>query len=319
MLMIASRPDVGLRTAPGRHGTGGGVPAARRPDVVGGRGRTTPARGGAHRARRQVVGRRRGRSRRRARRRSRTSRTTRRPATGARRRPGGRGTAASATASSIDAAVRTGRRPSKAAATSGAASPMATTARMRSTSLRQLGQVEALVAPAGDQHDRVEAAQRRPGGVGRGGLRVVVPAHPTSLAHQAHPMGEPPEGEQRLARAVRRVPPPCTAVAAAASALARSCGKARCSSLDLGERVAGVEHEPVAVERGCAAAASSPKVTCRRAAPGRARAATTGSSALPMATWSARLVLPEPRLGGDVVVEGGVAADAAGRGGRARG
>src|SRR5437763_1588347 len=51
-------------------------------------------------------------------------------------------------------------------------------------------EVEILVTAAGDEHHRPEAAQRRQRGVRVGGLAVVVPLHPTSVAYQRHAVGE---------------------------------------------------------------------------------------------------------------------------------
>ena len=102
-----------------------------------------------------------GRSRRPARRRSRTSRTTRTPATARRRRPARAASAAGGRRPRPSTRRRpTGRTPAKAAATSSAASPMATTARIRRRRSASGAEVEALVAAAGDEHDRVEPADR---------------------------------------------------------------------------------------------------------------------------------------------------------------
>ena len=79
---------------------------------------------------------------------------------------------------------------------------MATTARIGGTRLGQRRQIEALVAPTGEEHDRVEAGHRGERGVGRGGLGVVVPAHPVGLGDELHAVGQAGEGPQHVAHGV---------------------------------------------------------------------------------------------------------------------
>ena len=68
---------------------------------------------------------------------------------------------------------------------------------------RHAGEVEALVAPAGQQHDVGEAADRRDGGVWRGCLRVVEPARSGELADRLDPVRRMLEHRQSLGHGSR--------------------------------------------------------------------------------------------------------------------
>ena len=200
MVMMASSPTYVFERRRGATGLGGRVAAARRPHVVGGRGwrrraligAPAPARwsvDGAHEVVAALgvgavpVERRAGR---------RQEHDVAGPGERGRPRPRRR-------PSRWPCAP--GAAPSNAAATSGAASPMATTARMWSASSASSPRSRPLLRPPAISTTDGNPRTRRAGGVGRGGLRVVVPAHASSLAHQRHPMGEPPEGQQGVVRA----------------------------------------------------------------------------------------------------------------------
>ena len=142
------------------------------------------------------------------RRRTGTSRTRRTPATAPPRRPAGpwpwpRAHRLGHGRRLAHRAQPRRRRPP----TSAAASPMATTPRQPGRPLPQHRQVQALVAAAGDQHGRSEALHRGQHGAGRGRLGVVVEPHPSSLAYQLHPVGEPTEGAQDARRQPSTVGP----------------------------------------------------------------------------------------------------------------
>src|ERR1700687_5886401 len=107
--------------------------------------------------------------------------------------PGCASAAGITTASSIDETRLTGRRPEKAASTSSAASPRATTARTWSAPSARTLRLNELVRPTGDQNDRLHPGQRGQHGRRCGRLRVVVVTHPTRLSDQLDPMGEPRE------------------------------------------------------------------------------------------------------------------------------
>ena len=156
---------------------------------------------------------------------------------------------------------------------------MATTARRWSAALGQHRQVEALVAPAGDQHHRGEAARRRPGWRGARCLRVVVPAHAVRARRPARP-----GGRARGRRAARARTPSTVGAAARARwprrrARWRRRGAApRHSSSTADERVARRADAGRRRRRGSRRRPSSPKVTVRARAgcagpsrPGRRR------------------------------------------------
>src|SRR5581483_2024954 len=63
---------------------------------------------------------------------------------------------------------------------------------------RQHAEVEALVLPAGDEHDRVEGTQRGQRRVGRGRLRVVVPLDAVLVGNELDAVAEPAEGDERV-------------------------------------------------------------------------------------------------------------------------
>ncbi len=92
------------------------------------------------------------------------------------------------TAAPIEAAWHTAARPANAFATSGAASPTATTALTGGTVLARRGEVEAFVAPSGDQDDRGEATDARLHGGRRRRFGVVVPGNAVLLGHQLDPV-----------------------------------------------------------------------------------------------------------------------------------
>ena len=125
------------------------------------------------------------------------------------------------------------------AATSSAASPIATTARMRSGVGRHRREVEALVPPAGDEHDVVEGADRHGRGVRGGGLGVVVPA-PRRRPRRRARCGAAARGTRRARwpRASAPASPVSITSAAAASALVTSWGSARRIAAHLGDRPA---------------------------------------------------------------------------------
>ena len=123
-----------------------------------------------------------------------------------------------------------------AAAISGPASPNATTPRRRAASAREHREVEALVAAAREQHDRVERRDRAPGRVGVRRLRVVVPLHPTSFADQRDAVGHGRVRRERGARCRRRSRRPRARPRPAASAFVRSCASARAHDRDRRER-----------------------------------------------------------------------------------
>ena len=123
-------------------------------------------------------------------RRTRTSRTTRTPATAPPSHPAPPSPPRPPRHRPSTRARVTGTNPAKAAATSSAASPMATTPRRPRRRRAQHRQVEALVAPTGDQHGRGTSLDRRQHRAGRGRLGVVVEPHPASLADQLHAVGE---------------------------------------------------------------------------------------------------------------------------------
>ena len=132
---------------------------------------------------------------------SRTSRTTRTRATAAPRRRAARARRRVRTASRIESArARPAPRPAKAASTSSAASPIATTARSCGACARSPPRSRPLLRPPAMSTDVLEPAQRAGGGVRVGRLRVVVVAHAAALPHQLHPVREPAEAVERAAR-----------------------------------------------------------------------------------------------------------------------
>ena len=198
--------DEGLRAPGPRDRPGRRVPAPRGPQVVvllGSASRAHPVplpRGARARL---------ARSRRLARRRSGTSRTRRTPARAARHHRDGRAMRPPARRSSIEAAVAHGRGDRRTPRQRPA--PPLRWRRRRGCDrllVAQLGQVEALVAPSGDQHDGLEPADRGAGGVGRGGLRVVVPAHALQPRPPATPGGGAPGTPGARCGRRRGDPPP---------------------------------------------------------------------------------------------------------------
>ena len=96
---------------------------------------------------------------------------------------------------------------------------MATTARMRSGSAAIGREVEALVQPAGDEHDVVEGPDGDRRGVRRRRLGVVVPAHAVGLADELDAVRRADERGQRGGDGVRPDEPGSSTRAAAASAV----------------------------------------------------------------------------------------------------
>ena len=225
------------------------------------------------------------------------------PATAARRRRAGAARRRPRRRRAIESATTTGRTPANAAATSPAASPMATTARIRRRPRRAGAEVEALVAAAGDQHDGVESRERRQRGVRRRRLGVVVPPHASMLAHQRHAMGEARERTQRCPAPVDRGAAGHRPSRRAARAFATSCGSARHSSSRCDDQSAGPDQGIVVdvVVAPVGARTSRPRARSR----GTQRI-TTGSSALATATSPCALVTPDAGLGPLVGVERGV-------------
>ena len=227
-----------------------------------------------------------GRSRRPARRSPRTSRSWRSRATAARRRPARPARSAAATASSIEPAIddRADRRRRRAT-TSGAASPMATTARMRSGSPAMARRSRPLLRPPATSTTRSKARIAVEGGVRRRRLRVVVERHAASLGDERDAVGDPLERSPAPRPRPRRWPRRASStVAAAASVLVRSCGSRRRRSATATSGPPGPTRRPLGdVVVGSAPA---PNVTWR---PGArpASCSTSASSAKPMATSSA--------------------------------
>src|SRR5581483_7900168 len=137
---------------------------------------------------------------------------------------------ASSTASAIDDATTTGRTPSKARSTSAALSPMATTARMRAASPASTPRSRPLFCPPATS--TTESKERNAASAALGVVAFESSYHWTPSSSATSSMRwRSPRKATSASWHPSTVAPPARAVAAAASALATSCGKARQSSV----------------------------------------------------------------------------------------
>ena len=162
-----------------------------------------------------------------------------------------------------------------------------------------------MLRPPAMSTDRLEAPERGERGVGRRRLRVVVPPHAVSFPNQGHPVGEarrtsaaPPatpsrrrpggDGRRRRGQGVGDV-------------VREACATARRppTRRPRRDRPAGSAADPVV-------AGVEPEGRRGGPGPGPGGRATTGSSALPMATALGAWSPPDPGLGRLVGLQGGV-------------
>ena len=228
----------------------------------------------------------RARSRRLARRSSSTSRTTRTRATAARCRPAPRVLGRGAHRVVHRRGAHDGhRRPRTPPRSRGAASPIATTARRCEAYGRSASRSRELVAPTGDEHDRLQAVERARGGVRVRRLGVVDVVDAADGGHQLHPVRERRSTTASVAAMAASSAPTARAAAVAASALSTSWAARKLGSVDPhARRCPPRRRRSTWKSAGRIDGASSARPG---RAPSAARRAATGSSALTTATCSA--------------------------------